>query len=193
MNVVQILNPQDAIAAREHLNLSQTKVAQDIGLSRSYLSQFESGKRVLEDRWQEELTAYYENLGWNAPDHSDRHKQSQGASPVYAKDGFIVSQALPTMTVEELLGEYYDNARELEERRSVDLPRGFFGGVDMPKAVQHVLGVTLLTSRQFEIKQLLHGEIDLEGSQARPDLDDVTNIGEYVDHLYANNFEVVAA
>jgi len=194
MNVVQILNPQAAIAAREELNLSQTKVAQDIGLSRSYLSQFESGKRILEDRWQEDLVTYYESHGWKAPDPSiTHHKQAQGANTVCARDGFVVSQDLPNMTVEELLGEYYDNAQELEERRSVEVPRGFFGGVNVPKAMQHVLGVTLLTSRQCEIKRLLHGEIDLEASQVLPDLDDITSIGEYVDHLYANNFETEAA
>ncbi|NKB31789.1 MAG: helix-turn-helix domain-containing protein [Pseudomonadales bacterium] len=43
--MIEILTGQDLKSARESLNLLQAKIAKDIGLNRSYLSQFESEQR----------------------------------------------------------------------------------------------------------------------------------------------------
>ncbi len=45
-------------SARESMGISQSKLAKELGINRAYLSQFESGKRLLNDNEIEVIYAY---------------------------------------------------------------------------------------------------------------------------------------
>ncbi|MDQ3187084.1 MAG: helix-turn-helix domain-containing protein [Pseudomonadota bacterium] len=53
------LTPQQAKAAGGNAQLSQGRVASNIGINRSYLSQFEPGKYLLDDATLIRLRDYY--------------------------------------------------------------------------------------------------------------------------------------
>lgn len=58
-----ILTPETAKAARQKINLSQGKVAADLGINRAYLSHFESGKHLFDTSVLLSLRRYYEKNG----------------------------------------------------------------------------------------------------------------------------------
>jgi transcriptional regulator with XRE-family HTH domain len=60
-----VLTAQKAKSARNAAQLSQGKVATDLGINRSYLSLFESGKYVLDDNTLAQLRDYYQDHGVN--------------------------------------------------------------------------------------------------------------------------------
>lgn len=189
--ITQILNPDDALYAREMLNLSQAKVAKDTGLSRSYLSQYESGKRVLEDKWMRALKGYYENLGWVAPE--PKEPDEMDVCLVRSRDGFVISEDLTDKTVESLLDEYYSNAERIEGIQQSELRRGFFGGIDEENSMKSVLAITLLSHRQFIIKQLLHGQLENDPISQDLETNDIETMGQYVNYLFNSNFRDEAA
>ena len=73
----QVMTAQQAKSARSAAHFSQGKVATDLGINRSYLSLFESGKYVLDDSTLTQLRDYYQDHGVNldgAPSASDNAK-----------------------------------------------------------------------------------------------------------------------
>lgn len=183
---MSILTPDQCFQAREALGLSQSQVAKDVGIPRSYLSQFEGGKRNLEDRWIKALWDYFLEFGWGpGPEELD---ELQGLAPAgkgrVVRDGFAIPGGLDLAIVEALLEEHYENTERINEIRLRPLPRGIiFGGVDEEKATERALEVLLLEHRQFQIKQQIHGQspdtepVDLSDHSA------LRNIGDYVDSM----------
>lgn len=179
---MNILTTKQAINARESLNLSQSKVANEIGLSRSYLSQFESGKRVLEDRWLNALKEFYANNGavFDAePKVADSEKNSQ----VLIMDGFVISGAVSKSQAENLLSEYYENSEKIEAESSEMLPRGFFGGLSHEGALEACSRSLALMARQYQIKQVLHGHVDAK--EASKELDEESELDTVNDYIAA--------
>lgn len=190
---MNVLTPDQAIEARVSLNLSQAKVASDTGINRAYLSQFESGKRVLEDRYLDPLLEYYENQGWKpAPDVEKQPVAQRINSPkhsLHISDGFVIAGSVNSAQEEELLEEYYQNGLELEKLSSEDLPRGFLGGLDENAAIKKSLRPLLLAARQFEIKQILHGQHAPRKANVDPeDSRTVVTVSDYLECLLMNAF-----
>lgn len=181
---IQILNPSDSIEARKQLNLSQAKVANDIGLSRSYLSQFESGKRVLEDTWMEDLKVYYVENGWDEPNIQMLTAQNSGEDLVLTRDGFVVSEDLSEPAIEELLEERYKNEQLIENMRQSKLSRGFlFGNLDEEEAIRDSIPLLLVAARQCEIAKVLHGQSSENRGTEKIDKGAMETIGDYADNL----------
>jgi len=188
------LTPSEAIKARETLNLSQSRVARDTGLSRSYLSQFENGKRILEDRWLNTLYEYYSSLGWsNTKESTSDSTESNPPSPTKLDhklnivDGFVIPIGVEAeYVVEDLMDEFYDNSQKIEKCRHKKISRnvGFlFGddrGIDNETAYEESRRMLILMARQYEIIQILHGQHENCHSGVTTELDTVKTVGDYV-------------
>ena len=189
LKLEQVLSPANCVSAREELNLSQAKVASDTGISRPYLSQFESGKRVLEDAKQQDLLDYFGGHGWQpvVPD-----KESDNVSellPYIVRDGFIVPDSISAEDVESILEEYCDNAEKIERIRAVSVERGSWSGkIDTYHANENWLAAMMLAARQFTIIQLLHGKLEAGGEFVEQDRAAITTVGEYGDDMFYRGF-----
>jgi transcriptional regulator with XRE-family HTH domain len=157
------ISPETAAAARKKLGLSQAIVSRAIGLNRSYLSDFESGKRILEDRWLDSLLEFFLAEGWTpiAPNTPSpvisALPKSREINPFSIADGFVIARPQIDDEAEELLNEYYENALGLELEWVRPLPRGIFGGQDPQDMLETALPALVLTARQYQIVRLLHG------------------------------------
>ena len=152
-----ILSNTQAVAARAAASLSQSFVAKDIGISRAYLSQFESGKRILEDRWLIALKEYYQARGWN-PESSTSSAPEIESDNIRIRDGFQISGALEEDEIESLLENYYSNQLEIEALSGSEVPRGsIFQSVAKEKALKIVFQVFCLTAQQDDIVRKLRG------------------------------------
>jgi|GEM_PF-868959 len=184
------LTPDQAVMARETLNLSQAKVARDTGINRAYLSQFEGSKRILEDQPLSRLQEYYMSLGW-APSpetstasvkqllDSDKHNLT-------IMDGFVVAMESFSSEAEAevLLDEYYAIGEEIVELKQQELKRGFFGGLDESEALSDSLRALVLMGRQCEIKQMLQGQLEPDQSVVdRNDKSTVQTVGDFIEVL----------
>ncbi|MFT7294895.1 MAG: transcriptional regulator with XRE-family HTH domain [Pseudohongiellaceae bacterium] len=181
---MNILSNTQAVAARSALNLSQAKVAKDIGLSRAYLSQFESGKMILEDRWLNTLNSYYQDLDWN-PEEITNAKASNAADGFRMRDGFQISAELDDSQVEELLSSYYDNRLHIEALGNALAPKSFLMGLSREKAQKSTFKLLCLTALQDSILRQLRGHDTVIASCHPMKYRDAETIGQYASSLIA--------
>ncbi|BFM16334.1 hypothetical protein R50073_25170 [Maricurvus nonylphenolicus] len=183
------MTPDMASEARQSLNLSQAKAAKETGINRAYLSQFESGKRVLEDNLLETLSTYYVSQGWQPTPEQAKAPVEQlinnDKHSLNIADGFVVSsEATAEFILEELLDEYYENSDEIASLQETELERGFFGGLDSDSAMRQSMRALLLMARQFQIKQILHGhhepherEVNIEETSS------IITVGDFIEAM----------
>src|SRR5690349_16058936 len=85
---------QQAKTARANAQLSQGRVASDLGINRSYLSQFESGKLLFDDTTLFRLRDYYSEHGaqleYLANESSERFGDDKGKTRLRLRDGFLL-------------------------------------------------------------------------------------------------------
>jgi len=180
------LTPDQAVIARKTLNLSQAKVAKDTGINRAYLSEFEGSHRVLEDRRLVTLFDYYVGNGWEpgSDDYDVPVKQllDSDKHDLTIIDGFVVAPKSFTSESEVLLDEYYTISQELLELKLCKLKRGLFGWLDESEALKKCVRPLVLMSRQYEIIQILHGQLDSDYSGVdRGDTSTVQTVGDYLE------------
>lgn len=179
-----ILSNTQAVAARAAVSLSQSRVAKDTGISRAYLSQFESGKRILEDRWLTALNSYYREHGWS-PEAGDSVPAEQQAIGIRMRDGFQISAALNDSQVEQLLDAYYDNQLQIEELAASEVPRGsIFQSVAKEKALKLAFKLLCLTAQQDGIVRQLRGQDVVAICNTMP-YRDMETTGQYTGSLIA--------
>jgi transcriptional regulator with XRE-family HTH domain len=187
-NIKQILSPAQAVSAREEVSLSQAKVASDTGISRPYLSQFEGGKRILEDDKQQILLDYYAGYGWVCPEPIFED-DNDDSLPYIIRDGFAVLASIHSEELEEILTEHYENAEKIEKLKLTEVKRGsWLGKIDKEHANFIWLQVMMLSARQYTIKQLLHGQLDVGGEFVEQKKDQISTIGEYGDDMFYRVF-----
>jgi transcriptional regulator with XRE-family HTH domain len=133
--------PQQAKIARSAAQLSQGRVATDVGINRSYLSQFESGKYLLNDATLIRLREYYSKHG--AKLESVAHAPSaqfeddfEESNALRLRDGFLLPPEADEDHADALLNEYAENRHRINNMCNFDLSNsGFLGfGVDEDKA-----------------------------------------------------------
>lgn len=180
-----ILTNTQAVAARTALSLSQTSVAKDVGINRTYLSQFESGARILEDRWQSSLLEYYQAQGWE-PDSNQAPPQGQGNTvSIRMRDGFQISANLDDEQVEGLLTSYYDNQLQIEELARSELPRGsIFQSIAKERALKIAFKIFCLTAQQDNILRQLRGHDPVLHCNEMP-YREMETVGQYAGSLIA--------
>lgn len=181
---MNILSNTQAVAARSALSLSQAKVAKDIGLSRAYLSQFESGKMILEDRWLSALSGFYQDQGWD-PDQTINAEVISTVDALRMRDGFQISAELEDSQVEELLNSYYDNGLQIEELGNALAPKSFLMGLSREKAQKSTFKLLCLTALQDSILRQLRGQETVIASCHPMRYRDAETIGQYASSLIA--------
>lgn len=151
-----ILDPKVSISARENIGVSQSAVSRDTGINRVYISQFESGKRILEDRDKQALLDYYHELGW--PENSGAGETLEDPNNMFSvKDGLIVPKTLTNDEIEDLLSELYATRESAQKMEQDSIPRGFFGGVDQDKALSNSLTILLHYMKIQRLQAKLQG------------------------------------
>jgi len=188
---MNVLTPDLAAQAREQLKLSQSKVAKELGINRSYLSQFEGSKRILEDHILDDLHNYFVSMGWEPSiDTSDDAGEELLNSPLHGlniADGFVICEdAFPHK--EQLLGAYYENAVTIETQKTDILRRRPFGRLDEKDAKAQCFELLMLMARQYEIKQILHGQHEQPPKALDTDnLRDLETTGDFVEFLLSKS------
>src|SRR6266849_4832059 len=160
----QVLTAQQAKSARNAAHLSQGKVAIDLGINRSYLSLFESGKYVLDDSTLTQLRDYYQHRGVNL-DGALGAQESPKILPASAssdgprlRDGFLLPDTTDDDEADVLLTEYAENREKISALCAEDLTKGFLNsllGVDDYDAAEPVNKVLTLMARNFAIIEQL--------------------------------------
>ncbi|MBW2941935.1 helix-turn-helix domain-containing protein [Zhongshania aquimaris] len=181
---MNILSNTQAVAARSALSLSQAKVAKDIGLSRAYLSQFESGKMILEDRWLNALNDYYQDQGWS-PEEASPTETSNTVDTIRMRDGFHISAELDDSQVEELLNSYYENRFQIEALGNALAPKSFLMGLSREKAQKSTFKLLCLTALQDSILRQLRGHDTVIECCHPMRYRDAETIGQYASSLIA--------
>ncbi len=162
----QVLTAQQAKSARNAAHFSQGKVATDLGINRSYLSLFESGKYVLDDNTLTQLRDYYQDHGVNldgapgAPNNARTVPASTASEGARLRDGFLLPEAMDDDEADALLTEYAENRENISALCAEDLTKGFFVtlfGVDGDEAAERVNKVLTLMARNFAIIEQLQG------------------------------------
>ena len=122
-----ILTPAQAKTARTQLGLSQGKIATMLNMNRSYLSQFENGKYILNDSDLERLRIHYESEGYDfdntlgaVPQISDTDRGNQDSSARII-DGFLVPEYIAQDQIEDLLFEYESNIQKINQLCTYDI------------------------------------------------------------------------
>lgn len=120
-----IMTPAEARLAREHVGLSQAKVARATGISRTKLALFEVEKYLLDDATLTALRAYYEDGGYrfkpveegqamDTPHCADGPTGRVDAMGFRLVDGFAVPAGIGSDEAEELLAELNKNDARIE-------------------------------------------------------------------------------
>lgn len=148
-----ILGANQAKEARENLGLSQGKVATDLQFNRSYLSQFESGKRLFVDEDLKRLRDYYENQGYEFVD-----TPTLETNGIRAMDGFAVPHSVSTEEADNILTEYAENSEHIRRLASEEIGTSlFFGDVDEKDREQKTRRLLCLMARNYSLIEQLHG------------------------------------
>lgn len=165
-----VLTSQQAKQARQVLGLSQGKVAGELGINRTYLSQFENGRYVFDDKVLTKLRDYYQqngfdlpstldepvsdNLGeWDAESDVDRQVVTTG---VRVMDGFVVPDQTAEADVDDILTEYTENSHLIRTLCKGAVKRGFFG-IDEDDLSEREHQLLVLMARNYTLVEQLHG------------------------------------
>ena len=165
-----ILTPAQAKTARTQLGLSQGKIATMLNMNRSYLSQFENGKYILNDSDLERLRIHYESEGYDfddtlgaVPQISDTDRGNQDSSARII-DGFLVPEYIAQDQIEDLLFEYESNIQKINQLCTYDIRKNhtkrpwfedpYIDNADVQQLTNEAL---VLMARNFNIVEELRG------------------------------------
>lgn len=158
------LTAQQAKTARINAQLSQGRVASDLGINRSYLCQFESGKLLFDDATLNRLRDYYSktDAGLDSGAHvssTQFNGDGEGSNRLHVRDGFLLPPEADEDQVDALLSEYAENRQRISDICNIDLSNsGFLGfGVDEEKGSHYADEVMGLMARNYIIIEELQG------------------------------------
>lgn len=194
-----ILTNQDFITgnqakqARLTLLLSQSKVAKECGINRSYLSQFEHGHRKLSEPDLETLHDYF-----SSEDEDDtvtpQEEDDQSIFDVtpfnrfkkYILDDFVISPQVDEVSAENLIDEYHALSDHMEQFYEREPVKSWFYGVSKEETLEKALPVLLAAYRQHVIIQTLLNKPREQDSKPIKSIDDVNNIKDFLCFLLSN-------
>ena len=159
-----ILTPDEAKSARASIGLSQNKVAQAIGISRTTLALFEVNKYLLDDASLNLLRQFYvdsgyefaeEPLGELADVAADSLASIVRTSGVRLVDGFAIPAGIDELEVESILAEISENDRVIDDV-TVKVPdAGWWGGESDTKGLDLLMR---LHARNYMLVRRLQGD-----------------------------------
>lgn len=178
---------QQAKNARTAAQLSQGRVASEVGINRSYLSQFECGKYLLDDAALSRLFDYYskrgvklESLGCVLSVQGEDDSEERYLPRL--RDGFQLPQEADEERVDLLLDEYSENRHRISNMSKIDLSNsGFLGfGIDEDKANKKTDEVINIMARNYAIIEELQGHDLTFSSSRRFAQDEKKTVRDYV-------------
>lgn len=122
-----ILTPENAKLARAFIGLSQNKVAQSVGISRTNLALYEVKKYLLDDQALTRLKQFYIDTGYSFDDGStvveqasedesaDNDSLPDHSSGVRLMDGYAIPEGFDEDKAERILSEIYSNDQAIAE------------------------------------------------------------------------------
>jgi transcriptional regulator with XRE-family HTH domain len=124
----QKITPAELKSLRTLKGVSQAALAHAVGLQRSYVSQFETGKYLMTDAELQAIADYFEAL----PDVNDHVSEMRPESLLEARvvDGLLVPGTKDSDALDTQLENWRVALDELTVACNVKMPRGFLGGVD---------------------------------------------------------------
>jgi len=127
-----VLSSEQAKEARLALGLSQGRVATKLGINRSYVSQYESGRYLFGDEQLAAMREFYESAGFEFHQEEDDETGRGGDSGrgIRLMDGFVVPPSVSEDEADRILSEYAENARRICELAGRQVQRDFLGFLD---------------------------------------------------------------
>jgi transcriptional regulator with XRE-family HTH domain len=150
-----ILNSQQAKTARETLGISQGKLASELNINRSYLSQFESGKRLLADKELNLLREYYEENGYEFID-----SPTNEGNGIRIMDGFALPAGVNDMDADIILTEYAENMEKIQllSEKDIKINSGIFSdSIDDDDKEAKTRQLLCLMARNYTLIEQLQG------------------------------------
>lgn len=182
MENVKLITANQSIEARDSLGLSQSAVSRDTGIPRVYVSQFESGKRILADEQLITLRDYYEELGWEAIEAEPDVAQPKQR----IRDGLVIPLAIPEEEAERYLEAFHFHQEKASALLSEPVPRGLFGNIYEPEAKGKVIYALMHIGASMEALMKLQGNSD--GVIAPTKNEEVKNNYQYMAKLIVERF-----
>lgn len=182
-----IISHSEAKQARALTKLSQGKVASDLGINRTYLSLFESGKYVFDDSILLDLRDYYEELGFDiGQDSTDLdgsleqgHCGSEMSQETIVRDRNNFPSSGKKAASEEQLSVHTTNTHRIKEICSEKVKRGLFGGVNRENLNKKLDEVVWLLAKNELITLQMRGNGD-SALIADTDGDETLYVGHYL-------------
>jgi len=197
-----IITAEQAKTARTVLGLSQGKMAGLIGLNRSYLSQFENGRYLLDDDSLYLLREYYEKQGYvfgieqsTVTQSVSPKDEASASSPLVGDDlssrmlgaarvmdGFVVPDDADPDEIEVILLNFTDNERKINQLLNSPVKRGWLGGIDEDDQDMRELDVLKLMARNYLLVKELHGHELLPVTPKEK----IETIGDGINEIFAD-------
>lgn len=154
-----LLTPDGSKKARSGLNMSQAKAASGAGINRAYLSQFESGTRILDDKSADKLHSFYVTSGWEEEQVEVIEPQASiNIGEIKIQDGFVIPNQTDDEQLKRLLEQYQDNLHEIQQEGDKAAHFGFLGGLNEERTSEMSQRLITLMARNFSIVTQLHGQ-----------------------------------
>jgi len=190
-----VLTSQQAKQARQVLGLSQGKVAGDLEVNRTYLSQFENGRYLFDDAVLTRIRDYYQLCGFDfaeppeiVPDEADvmdagSETGYQSAPPsVRVMDGFVVPHQADETDVDDILTQYAQNRRFIRELCQSAVKQGFWD-INEDDLSERKHRLLVLMARNYTLIEQLHGHETVRPGDGR----EVETIGDSVAREFAKH------
>jgi transcriptional regulator with XRE-family HTH domain len=193
-----IFSPKQARSARIAAQISQGKVATDLGLNRSYLSLFESGKYVFDDATLRSLCDYFQARGTSQNEEPQAEatvtaNSTAGASVTDSTesegprlcDGFLIPPGADEDEVDRLLDEYARNRAKITALCAYDIRGNSFLFMDSSEVSAKTAHVLRLMARNFVIIETLQGHDTVqpwteEARKSRP-----STTGDFLSQMFS--------
>lgn len=178
-----ILNPDDAKQARAAVNLSQSKVAQATGISRTNLALFEVKKYLLDDNALTKLKQFYQDAGYDFPVNSTVEQSVSALEPVTdpskatglrLMDGYAVPAGIPENEAETILNTILTNDTEIETLSSKKSGMNWWTEKPKTDGVNRLLALharNYVLTRRLQGHELLNNTVRTEDTPS----EEVTN------------------
>lgn len=182
-----ILTPDTARAARQKINLSQGKVAADLGINRAYLSLFESGKYLFDESLLSSLRHYYEEHGHAFNDVADAADDETKTELPFlnaclSKNDFRISSRVDETEAKTLLAAYTDNRNKIISLCQ-KAPKEVLFWIDEEDLEDRKKEVLMLMARNYVLTEQLRGHQAIPPSSETTKNNKKRTIGEYVSEL----------
>lgn len=152
----QILTPAQLRRARRARDISQARLAREVDVKRSYISQFECGRYNFDDVDLRRIKAFF-------PEIKSKPPREKKAVPLPEKkhtfrNGFLIPENLNNSYVEKLLKLFQSNQRAIKKILDEPAPKFLWLVEDDEACEKRERAVLLLMADSYVLGELLRGQ-----------------------------------